>query len=228
MKAKKVLTLVAFPALVAALVLFGILFREELWGAFSSPERLHAWIDSMGVAAPLGFVALQALQVIVFFIPGEIPQVAGGYLFGLCRGTLLSLAGITIGAAFNFSMARGLGVPFVYALFERDRVEKVRRLVDSRRARASFFLLFLIPGIPKDVLCYVGGLSAIRLPLFLLFSSLGRLPGIAGSALIGQAAADRRWLLAGTILAVALVLFLIGFLFRDWIQSFLERVSRRR
>jgi uncharacterized membrane protein YdjX (TVP38/TMEM64 family) len=228
MKASKVLSLVAFPALFAALLAFALLFRRQLLELFGSPQSLREWIRATGVVAPLVFVAVQALQVVVFFLPGEIPQVVGGYLFGLWLGTLLSLVGITLGATFNFSISRALGLPFVNALFKRESVERVRAIANSPRARLSFFLFFLIPGIPKDVLCYVGGLSALRLPVFLGFSTLGRLPGIIGSALIGDAAAERRWILAGTILFGAAVLFVIGFVFRDKIHALLERLAGRR
>jgi len=227
MNARRVLALVAFPALVAALAAAAIVYREPLWQLFHSAESLREWLSAEGGVAPLIFVGLQALQVVVFFIPGEIPQVVGGYLFGTWKGSLLSLAGITLGAGLNYFAARLLGLPFVYALFRRDSVDRIRTLAGSRRARLSFFLLFLIPGIPKDILCYVAGLSPLGLPTFLLYSTLGRIPGIVGSALIGDAAAGRRWLLAGGILITATVLFVLGFLFRERIQQLLERMGRR-
>jgi uncharacterized membrane protein YdjX (TVP38/TMEM64 family) len=228
MKARRILSLAAFPAVFAAILAVGIVFRREIWGLFTSSQQLRDWIASAGVGAPLVFIGVQALQVVVFFIPGEIPQIAGGFLFGIWRGTLLSLAGITLGASFNFMMARLLGVPFVRALFPRKNVERVRRIADSGRARLTFFLFFLIPGIPKDVLCYAAGLSSLSLGAFLIFSGLGRLPGILGSALMGEAAASRRWLLAGGLLLLAVILFVAGFLLRDRIQGLLARLSRRR
>ena len=226
MRVRKILSLVAFPALFAAILAAGILFRRQIVELSVSTQRLKEWIASAGALAPLAFVGVQALQVIVFFIPGEIPQVAGGFLFGIWKGSLLSLAGISLGATFNFLMARLLGVPFVNALFAREKVERARRLADSPRARLSFFLFFLIPGIPKDILCYAAGLSSLGLASFLAFSTLGRLPGVVGSALMGQAAAGRRWLLAGVLVLAAVSLFVLGFLFRDRIQKFLERWSR--
>ncbi len=215
----------AFPALLALVVLVGVLLRRQLVEIFASPEALRRWILHSGVVAPLVFVAVQAFQVVIFFIPGEIPQVAGGYLFGLLRGSLLSLAGILLGSSLSFGMARLLGVPFVNALFDRDKVERVRSIVESSRGRITFFLFFLIPGIPKDILCYAGGLTTLSLPAFLLLSTLGRIPGIVGSALMGNAAADRRWILAGSVFFVAAALFLIGFLLRGRIQQLLERIS---
>jgi len=220
--------MLAFPLLFVLFLVLAVVFWSDLWALFSSPQTLREWIRGTGVIAPLVFVAVQAFQVVFFFIPGEIPQVAGGYMFGLWMGTLLSLLGITLGATFNFLIARLLGVPFVNVLFSAEKVERTRRIAGSPKAKLSFFLFFLIPGIPKDVLCYVAGLSVMKLPVFLIFSTLGRIPGIIGSALIGDAAADRRWILAGTIFFVAAVLFVLGFLFRERIQRLLEEIGRRR
>jgi uncharacterized membrane protein YdjX (TVP38/TMEM64 family) len=228
MKARRIISLVAFPAVFAGILALGIVFRREIWALFTSSERLRAWIAAAGLKAPLLFVGVQALQVVVFFIPGEIPQIAGGYLFGIWQGGLLSLAGISLGATFNFLMARLLGVPFVRALFAGKDVERVRRLAESRRARLTFFLLFLIPGVPKDILCYAAGLSSLSLGTFLIFSSLGRLPGIVGSAMMGEAAAGQRWLLAGGLLLLAVALFVAGFLLRDRLQGLLTRLALRR
>jgi uncharacterized membrane protein YdjX (TVP38/TMEM64 family) len=228
MKARRILSLLAFPAVFAAILTLGIVFRREIWALFTSSERLRAWISAAGLKAPLLFVGVQALQVVVFFIPGEIPQIAGGYLFGVWQGVLLSLTGITLGASFNFLMARLLGVPFVRALFAGRDVERVRRLAESGRARLTFFLLFLIPGIPKDILCYAAGLSSLPLGIFLLYSGMGRLPGVLGSAMMGEAAAGQRWLLAGALMALAVVLFVVGFLLRDRLQGLLARLARRR
>jgi uncharacterized membrane protein YdjX (TVP38/TMEM64 family) len=224
---RKVLYMLAFPLLISVLLVLTVVFWRELWSLFRSPQTLREWIRSTGVIAPLVFVAVQAFQVVFFFIPGEIPQVAGGYMFGLWTGTLLSLTGITLGATINFVISRLLGVPFVNVLFSEEKVERARRITRAPKVRLSFFLFFLIPGIPKDILCYVAGLSVMKLHLFLLFSTLGRLPGIVGSALIGDAAADRRWILAGTIFFVAVVLFVVGFLLREPIQHLLEELGRR-
>jgi uncharacterized membrane protein YdjX (TVP38/TMEM64 family) len=228
MKARRALSLLAFPAVFAAILALGLVFRREIWALFTSSERLRGWIAAAGLKAPLLFVGVQALQVVVFFIPGEIPQIAGGYLFGIWQGALLSLAGITLGATFNFLMARLLGVPFVRALFAGRDVERTRRLAESGRARLTFFLLFLIPGIPKDILCYAAGLSSLPLGAFLLYSGLGRLPGVLGSAMMGEAAAGQRWLLAGGLMLLAVVLFVVGFLLRDRLQALLARLSLRR
>ena len=227
-KARKMLAVFAYPLLLTGILLLGFVFRAQLLDIFSTPEQLKSWIRTSGVIAPLAFLAAQAFQVIVFFIPGEVPQIAGGYLFGVWLGSLLSTLGILVGSTVSFLLSRLLGIPFVYALFQPGKVNQVRHVAGSSRAKMTFFLFFLIPGIPKDLLCYVAGLTPIRLPLFLLISTLGRLPGILGSAFIGDAAAGKRWILAGLLFAASALLFLVGFTFRDRIQTLLEKISAGR
>ena len=226
-KWRKIAALTAFPLfIISTLVVFWI-FRYEIWELFKSPERIKEWVGAQGIIAPLTFVGLQILQVVVFIIPGEVPQIAGGYIFGMWNGILLSVIGILIGSVFNFYMARLLGVPFVRTLFGGMQLSRFDRIVRSPRAQTAFFLLFVIPGIPKDILCYVAGLSPITFPAFVAISTLGRLPGIVGSAGMGDAAASSRWLLAGSIAIGATGLFIAGLIFREKLHRLIERYTAK-
>jgi uncharacterized membrane protein YdjX (TVP38/TMEM64 family) len=227
-KTKRILALIGFPLLIAAIIAVVAVFWRDLWSLFTSGDKLRDWVASQGAAAPLVFIAVQALQVVVFIIPGEVPQIAGGYLFGTWLGTLLSITGILLGSIISFFLARFLGVPFVHALFPKEQVKKVESLLSSRNSKIVFFLLFLIPGIPKDILCYVAGLTPMRFVFFTAISFLGRLPGILGSALIGDAAAGERWLLAGIVLGVAVLLFMAGFILRPRIEKWMSAISGKK
>ena len=224
---RRALAIIGFPLLIAAVIVPVFIWHKELWDLFSSRHELRAWIQGWGVWAPLVFIGIQALQVIVFIIPGEVAQILGGYLFGAWKGTLLSVLGILIGSAVDFGLARALGRPFVAALVPPERLESMEKLLSTRSARIIFFLLFLIPGIPKDILCYVAGLTPIGFLFFIAASTLGRLPGIPGSSMIGSAAASDRWVLMGIISAAALLLFGAGFILRPRIQKWVERIASR-
>lgn len=226
--ARRALALIAFPLLIAAVIVPVFIWHRELWDLFSSRHELRAWIQGWGAWAPLVFIGIQALQVIVFVIPGEVAQILGGYLFGALKGSLLSIVGILIGSCVDFSLARALGRPFVAALFPAERLASMEKLLSSRSARIVFFLLFLIPGIPKDILCYVAGLTPIGFVFFLAASTLGRLPGIVGSSVIGSAAASDKWVLMGIISAAALLLFGAGFILRPRIQRWIEAMAARK
>ena len=177
---------------------------------------------------PLLFIAVQVFQIVVFVVPGEVVQISR-------RLSLRDLAGDALLACRHrdwigrsiFFLARWLGVPFVNALFSPQKVEKARKLLSTRGSKLVFFLLFVIPGIPKDVLCYVAGLSPLRFRFFILASMLGRVPGVILSALIGESAAQKKWVLAAIVAGVAVILFAVGFIFRDRIEKLLNRFGTR-
>jgi uncharacterized membrane protein YdjX (TVP38/TMEM64 family) len=225
---RKILALIGFPLILAMIIVPVIVFRDELWVLFTSLRRLEDWVQASGPVAPLVFVAIQVFQVVIFVLPGEVAQIAGGYLFGTWHGTLYSVVGLAIGSGVDFFLARVLGVPFVNALFSSEKVEKLRATLGSPGAKVILFLLFLIPGIPKDALCYVSGLSTLRFRFFIIASMAGRLPGIIGSSLIGSSAADQRWALAGGVLVGAVILFAAGFLLRKRIEAWLEGIGVHR
>lgn len=171
-------------------------------------------------------MGLQFLQVVIFVIPGEVVQIAGGFAFGIWGGSLYSSLGILVGSALNFAVGRALGRPFALAVLGSERFERVERLTLSGKAAAGFFLLFAIPGIPKDALSYVAGASRLSLPGFILISGLGRLPGIVGSSLLGSAVYERDYAFALTLLAAAGALLFFGLLFRERLHSLLERLVK--
>ena len=224
----RILSFLIFPLLIISTLVVVIVYKEPLWQVFSSSENIQRTVESWGAAAPLAFIGLQFVQVVIFIIPGEVPQIAGGYLFGMAKGTLYSIVGILLGSSFNFLLARLFGIPFVKALFKEEQLSKFDNITHSSRAQIAFFLLFVIPGIPKDVLCYVAGLSPLRFVAFITISTIGRLPGILGSAAMGNAAASSKWLLAGSILVVATILFVLGLMYRDKIHGIIERVAMRK
>ncbi len=224
---KRALSLSAFPVLIAALGIIAYSYRGPLLALFKSPETVRDWIEGAGIWAPVAFMSLQVLQVVVFVIPGEIVQVAGGFAFGLWMGTLWSIVGITAGSLVNFAVGRILGRPFVLALFGQEKLAAVDRATASGRAAAGFFLLFAIPGIPKDALTYVAGASKLGFLSFLAVSGLGRLPGIFGSAFMGSAVFDRNYTAAMLMLIVASGLFFLGLAFRGRIHGFVARLVHR-
>jgi uncharacterized membrane protein YdjX (TVP38/TMEM64 family) len=224
---RSILAFIGLPLFLGVLLAIVIIFRDDLWRLFTSVHRLEEWVRASGPIAPLVFVGVQVFHVIVFVIPGEVVQIAGGYLFGIWPGTLYSVAGILIGSPIDFYLARLLGVPFVNALFPSERVEKTRNLLGSRGSKVVFFFLFLIPGIPKDFLCYVAGLTPIRFRFFIVASMVGRLPGIIGSSLVGNSAAEKRWILSVAVFGAAAIISAAALLLRGRIEKWLRRIGSR-
>jgi uncharacterized membrane protein YdjX (TVP38/TMEM64 family) len=225
---RRIVALIAFPLLVAALVVPVVIWRQQIWNVFASVKNLRQWVEGWGPGAPFVFIGVQAIQVIVFVIPGEVAQIAGGFLFGGWMGILLSVVGIAIGSTIAFFASRLLGKPFVGALFAKESLERTEKMLSAPGAKIIFFLLFLIPGIPKDILCYVAGISPLRYRFFIAASMLARLPGLVGSTMIGRAAAANRWVLLGILSALSIVVFVLGLVFRPRIQSWIEKLAEKR
>ncbi|MGH7810746.1 MAG: TVP38/TMEM64 family protein [Candidatus Binatia bacterium] len=149
---------------------------DDIEGIYSSSDNLSKFLQTLGPYSPAVFVLFQILQVIAAPFPGELTGVAGGYVYGEWVGFLLSTVGLSIGSWVAFELASILGRPFVERFVTREVLEKFNFLTTNVGV-AICFLLFLFPGFPKDYLCYVLGLSRMKLSTFLLVSIIGRIPG---------------------------------------------------
>jgi len=152
----------------------------------SQPEKFRAWVDQSGVWSQIGYAGMVLLQVLVALIPGEPLEIAGGYAFGALQGTLLCMLGATLGSVLVFALVRRFGMPMVEVFFTRESTRVLRFLKKSPRRRYLLIALFIIPGTPKDLLCYYAGLTDIRWKHWLLLCSLGRLPSIVTSTMGGD------------------------------------------
>jgi len=213
--------------LLGAIILLALRWGPGLWELLRDEAELQRTISEIGPWGPLFFIGLQFLQVVVFVIPGEVVQVAGGYIFGPWLGLIYSLIGIMLGSAAAFYIARALGRPFVEAIVRRETVAKLDKSISHGGGLTALFLLFLLPGIPKDVLCYVSGLTAIPFPLFFLVSTVGRLPALIISVIFGSKLASREWTVVIVIAALTVCLLFLGYLFRVRLQEWQERLLTR-
>lgn len=144
-----------------------------------------------GLSGYLTCIAIQFVQVVVFMIPGEITQFAAGYVFGAWKGFLLSLVGIMLGSAVAYGFGKAAGQPALRKVLGQATVDRIDHAVCSPRAPTAMFLLFLVPGAPKDAMSYVAGVSGFPLGKFVLISGLARTPALLASTLIGAQVYDR-------------------------------------
>ncbi|MEW6265190.1 MAG: VTT domain-containing protein [Thermodesulfobacteriota bacterium] len=165
------------------------------------------------------YIGLCALQVVIAPIPGELSGFLGGLVFGWARGFLYSTLGLTLGSLINVTLGR---------VFERVFLEKIlpARLLDAFEAKsrrwglATVFILFLIPGAPKDILCYLFGLTRLPILSFIVVSTVARLPGTLVLTLQGDKVVEGDWGFFIVLTSVSLALLVPALLFR-------ERIFRR-
>jgi len=183
--------LLAAAATVLLALAFYFVWKFGFFEILTSHEELVRSMRQSGVRGPLLCIGIQFLQVVIFVIPGEITQVAAGYVFGAWFGFLYSVLGIMLGSAFDYSFARLVGRPVVEKLLGSERLERIDATLESRRGKYALFVLFLIPGMPKDAMSYGAGLTRWRLGEFVLVSGLARTPALLFSTLFGSQLYDR-------------------------------------
>ncbi|MDF2883018.1 MAG: associated Golgi protein [Clostridiaceae bacterium] len=152
---------------------------------FKDPERVKKIIMSYGKYSMLAFLILQFIQVAVFFIPGEIIQISGGFIYGTWSGSLISMIGISIGSIFAYSVSHYYGRPLLIKIINKKNINFFDKVSNYGKIDYVVFLLYLIPGIPKDALAYICGVSKLNLRKFIFLSTLGRVPGVIVSTYFG-------------------------------------------
>lgn len=206
--------------LVLLLIIAGstiILYQTGLISFFLSKERVTEFLNSLGSLSFVGFIILQTIQVIAAPIPGEVTGFIGGYLYGIALGIGLSTIGLTIGSYVAFSLSRFLGRPFVEKFIKKKTMEKYDYLLHHKGA-FLVFLLFLIPGFPKDSLCYVLGLGHLTTKEFLVISTVGRLGGTVLLTLGGSYIHDQQYYRFFGLLGAAVVIVFLSMVYKDKLE----------
>lgn len=179
-------------------------------GRLSDQQELVRTMRDGGWRGPLICIAIQFAQVVIFVIPGEITQFAAGYVFGAWQGFLYSLAGIALGSAFDFGFARLVGRPFIERILGATTMSRVDELLATPRGKSGLFLLFLLPGMPKDAMSYGAGLTNFRIVEFVIISGLARTPALLFSTMIGSQVYEKDYHSA-VLIGVAGVIAAVGF-----------------
>lgn len=190
-------------------------YFHEYFYIFNDPAKIRNAIMSYGRYSIFAFLILQIIQVVAFFIPGEIIQIAGGYIFGTFYGSILSLVGITLGSAVIYGISGLFGKPLVKKIISERHMDFFERILQLGSANYVVFLLYLIPGIPKDLFGFICGISEITFRNFILYSTLGRIPAIVVSAYFGSKIDTGKIGMLSFIAIVMLILFLLGMLKGD-------------
>jgi uncharacterized membrane protein YdjX (TVP38/TMEM64 family) len=229
-RAKLIAAIFLAGAIVIAVAVLGTsshLFSiaDKLWDIFKDRAQLRGYIESWGAWAPAAFVGIQALQVVVAPIPGEFTGAVGGFIFGGVPTIFYSSLGLTIGSLINFFVARIIGLPFVKLVVSEETFERFHFLTEARGVLLAF-VLFAIPGFPKDILSYILGLSPMRWLTFAIVCALGRLPGTVMLSFSGSAVYHRNWGLLIIITVVCAIILAAMFLWRGTIDQWMKDRSR--
>jgi uncharacterized membrane protein YdjX (TVP38/TMEM64 family) len=206
-----------------------LLYKTGAFQFFTDRKRIAEFIDSLGPLSFIGFIGLQSLQVIAAPVPGEVTGILGGILYGPALGLLLSTVGLTIGSWINFSLSKTFGRPFVDRFVSEKTMSKYDYLLHHKGA-FLVFVLFLIPGFPKDILCYILGLGHLTTREFLIISTVGRFGGTVLLTLGGSYLRHQQYYRFSVLLGVAVIIIFLSMVYKDKIERLfrLWHISSRK
>ena len=205
LNAALVLTIVSVLFCIFTVVGF-ILMRKY----FSDAEYIRKIIGNNYALGAFVMVIVTAIQVVVAFIPGELVEIAAGYIFGTYMGTALVLTGAVLGSICAILLTRKFGIKLFRVFYPDEDINSLPLLRDKKERNILTFLLFLIPGTPKDMLTYVIGLTDMKIWMYLLLTTFARIPSIISSAAGGNAVGESKILTAVYIFAAIAVVSIIG------------------
>lgn len=204
------LSLLLFAVVFVFLTLF---FTKILAPYLKSTQELRNFLDSFGWKGYLILLGLQCLQVFIALIPGEVVELGAGYAYGAVEGTLICLIGVAISSALIFLLVKKIGVSLVEIFVPREKIQQLRFINSEQKLKRVVFLLFFIPGTPKDILTYFVGLTDMKLSEFLLITLTARIPSLVSSTISGQMLGDKQFLTAGIVYAITCAVSIIGYFF---------------
>ncbi len=210
---KRAVSIVSVAVLILLSVVLCLTVGRQMVRFASDGAAFRAWVQSHGLWGKAAYIGIVAVQIVVAIIPGEPIELAGGYAFGAWQGLLLAEIGILAASTLVFLFVKRFGREAVEAFVPREKIESFRFLQDSSRRNFIVFLLFFIPGTPKDVLTYFVGLTPMRLGEWLLITGVARVPSVLSSTFVGAAAGRADWRTAIIVYAVTAVISAAGALF---------------
>jgi uncharacterized membrane protein YdjX (TVP38/TMEM64 family) len=224
MKKGKVRLIILITLFVIATIVLTIIFWPFIKDLRNNEyrEAFSLWIKSLGFKGVLILLGVQVLQIVAAVIPGGPVQIIAGAAYGALGGLAIMVAGCVFASSFIFFLIRKFGLPLLRRFFGENDINTWVFLKDTQKVARVVFILFLIPGTPKDLLTWLCPLTNLSLPMFLVVSIFARIPGILSSTIMGDSMIQGNWILSLSIVLVIAITGLFGLWFKDRIANKLK------
>jgi uncharacterized membrane protein YdjX (TVP38/TMEM64 family) len=186
----------------------------------SDKEKISGMLRATGNWGPLVFILLEAAQVLTIFWPVPL-EIAGGFLFGLPLGLFYSTVGLTLGAVLAFLLGRWLERTYLRQLVNPAKLQRFRQLMKREGALAAF-IIFLVPGVPKDFVSYILGFTSLSLKFFVVAVTLFRLPSTFLLNLQGAEAAKGHYWLSVGLIGLNYFLAVLIYRYREYLYRWIK------
>lgn len=209
-KKKRVTAIVCLCVIAVFFVAFYLAVGKKIAFFIRDADGFREWLDGFGAGSVVVFILLRVVQTVLKLIPGEALEIAAGCAFGVWGGLLWCLVGSVIGSLIIIFLGKKYGMKIVGLFVSPKKMQSVSFLKDKKRLNFVFFLLYFIPGTPKDMFTWLVCLTDENVFWFLLITSVARIPSIVTSTWCGHELVNENYLLSVLILAVTIVLGIIG------------------
>lgn len=228
LKTKRIL---AVLSLLVAVGVFYFVARFVVFDFLSTPSAtdFKEFIEGFGAVSVFVALGIQVLQVFIAFIPGEFIEVGLGYAFGAVKGTLLCLLGVGLASTLVFLLVKKWGIRLVELFVSTEKINSLSFINNEKKLKRLTFVLFLIPGTPKDMLTYIVPLTRIKLSEFLAISLIARIPSVVSSTIGGHFFEDGKYLEGITLLVLTTAISIIGlFIYNKITAKYKEKKSNKK
>jgi uncharacterized membrane protein YdjX (TVP38/TMEM64 family) len=219
LKEKRKIAIFSLALVLLIVIVLTFVIGKPLVQALRDEASFQEFMQSQGFFKYPLMAGIMTLQVLIAFIPGEPIEIAAGYIFGAWMGMTLCLIGSAVGGLVIFLLVRRYGIRFVSLFVTKDKMENLRFFKDPKKRDITIFLLFLIPGTPKDVLTYLVALTPVPLGKYLFLTTIARIPSVLSSTLGGSMIGQEQYRLAIIVFGITMILSLGGYLIYQNIQN---------
>lgn len=225
-KSKLVISILKFVLLLVILIgipAYLLIYQKEALHSFKTIDDAVKFLRSYNTQSILVYLGLQIIQIVISVIPGQIFQFAAGCIWGFAIGLVLSLFGAFLGSTIAFYIARFLGKDALHLFFSEEKLDYFVDRLNSKKAYLIVFLIYLIPGLPKDIMSYAAGVSEMKYKPFMILSLIGRIPGMSGSLMIGALYYTHHYVIMWIIAVIALAIFIVCFIKREALKKYIDK-----
>lgn len=209
-KHKKIIIISLISIVIMAII--SLLLYCPLENLLNDPTILKQQLDKFGNWGKLFLALIMSLQIVLVFLPGEIIEVASGYCYGTFEGMIICLLGAIIGTIIIYSIVNKYGIKLVNKFFDSNQINEISFLKKEKHLKVIIFIIFFIPGTPKDILTYLAPFTKISLSSFILITTIARIPSIITSTIGGNALFNQDYHFTLLVFIITAVISMIGLL----------------
>ena len=207
-----------YRLLLATFIMAGfclILYKPFVY-LLNNPEHLKAQLDQFGNWGKLFLILIMAVQVVFVFLQGEIIEVASGFCYGEIQGLVICLLGAMIGTVIIYWFVEKYGIRFINKFFNQEKLHEISFLKGKKNLELILFIIFFIPGTPKDILTYFAPLTRIKLSSFLLITTVARIPSIITSTIGGHSLSEQNYPFTIAVFVITGIISIVGLFAYKW------------